>query len=74
MNIQHTQDGRIILGDPNTKCTSCGATAAVKYASNGKAEVWHAPTDCCEYAILRERRFARLAQEEHDRNQRRYGQ
>lgn len=68
MNIQHTEDGRLILGDPNTKCAKCGATAAVKYASNGKAEAWHAPTDCCEYAILRERRFARMSDDEERRD------
>ena len=72
MNIQHSPDGRLILGNPQGTCAHCNAPAAVHYATNGKAEVWHAPTDCCEYAVARERRFARLAQEEEDRNQRRY--
>jgi len=67
MNIQHTPDGRLILGDPNITCVKCGAPAAVKYPTNGLAELWHAPTDCCEYARERERRFARLTADEEAR-------
>jgi hypothetical protein len=67
MNIQYA-DNRLILGDPNTTCSNCHAPAIVKYAGNGKAEIWHAPTTCCNYAINRERRFARLTQIERDRD------
>lgn len=56
-----------MLGDPNARCPSCGAPAAVHYATNGRAEVWHAPTDCCDYAKARERRFDRMRQESDDR-------
>lgn len=55
------EDGRWVLGDRNATCPQCNAPAAVKYAGNGKAEVWHAPTDCCDYARARERRFAAMA-------------
>ena len=65
--VRTTDDGRWVLGDPNTRCPSCKAPAAVHYASNGKAEVWHAPTDCCDYAHARERRFDRMRQEADDR-------
>ena len=54
-------DGRWILGDPNARCHKCDAPAAVTYAGNGKAEVWHAPTDCCAYAREREARFHAMA-------------
>jgi hypothetical protein len=67
MNITYN-DNRLILGDPNTTCSNCHAPAIVKYAGNGKAEIWHAPTTCCNYAINRERRFARLTQIERDRD------
>jgi hypothetical protein len=56
MNV--TRDGdRLVLGDKSTVCHSCGASAAVHYATNGKAEIWHAPTDCCDWSRARERRF-----------------
>lgn len=56
MNVAH-EDDRIILGDKNAKCHSCNAEAAVHYATNGRAEFWHSPTDCCDWAKARERRF-----------------
>ena len=56
MNVTMTED-RIVLGNPAATCHECGAEAAVKYAANGRAEFWHAPTDCCEWAKARERRF-----------------
>lgn len=58
MKLRTREDGRWILGDPNATCHKCGAPAAVHYATNGRAEVWHAPTDCCGWARERERRFA----------------
>lgn len=54
-----TEDGRWVLGDLTCVCPSCGAVAAVHYAANGKAEVWHPPTDCCDWARGRERQFSR---------------
>lgn len=72
MNVTTSED-RIILGSRNAKCRQCGAEAAVHYATNGRAEFWHAPTDCCEWARARERRFDAMrrrfdarAQAEHD--------
>lgn len=67
MNFAVGEDGRWVLGDPNTKCPQCGATAAVHYAANGRAELWHAPTDCCAYARERENRFARMARDDERR-------
>jgi len=64
-------DGRWVLGDKNTKCRHCNAEAAVHYAANGRAEVWHAPTDCCDWARERERRFDGMRQREAERDQRR---
>ena len=67
MNIRKTNDGRLVLGDPNTTCASCGASAVVKHAANRKAELWHAPTDCCEWSRARERRFDHMRREEEHR-------
>jgi hypothetical protein len=67
VNLTVGEDGRWILGDPNATCGKCGATAAVKYAANGRAEVWHAPTDCCEWARRREREFDAAAREDEHR-------
>ena len=65
MNVTTVED-RIILGSKNAKCHSCGASAAVHYATNGRAEFWHAPTDCCQWARDRERVFnARSREDEH---------
>lgn len=61
MKVVVRDDGRWILGDPHARCPKCDAPAAVHYATNGRAEVWHAPTDCCDYARSRERRFAAMA-------------
>ena len=55
MNVRTGEDGRWVLGNPNATCQWCGAPAAVNYAANGRAEVWHAPTDCCEKARARNR-------------------
>ena len=54
-----TDDGRWVLGDRNAVCPKCRAPAAVHYAANGRAEFWHAPTDCCDWARARERQFSR---------------
>jgi len=67
VNLVIGEDGRWVLGDPNAKCRECGATAAVKYAANGRAEVWHAPTDCCDYARGREHRFTAASREDDHR-------
>ena len=56
MNVT-TFDDRMVLGNKNARCHSCNAEAAVHYATNGRAEFWHAPTDCCDWARARERRF-----------------
>jgi hypothetical protein len=56
MNVDRDED-RIILGSKRAKCHKCSAPAAVTYATNGKAEFWHAPTDCCDWARDREHRF-----------------
>jgi hypothetical protein len=56
MNVT-TQDDRMVLGDRNATCHKCGAPAGVHYATNGKAEFWHSPTDCCDWARTRERTF-----------------
>jgi hypothetical protein len=61
------EDGRWVLGNPVATCRHCGAPAAVHYAENGKAEVWHAPTDCCAYSRARERRFDEMRQEDDQR-------
>lgn len=67
-NVRVADDGRWVLGDPNATCASCGAEAAVHYAENGRAEFWHAPTDCCEYARRREQRFEAMRRGEEHRN------
>ena len=64
MNLVIGEDGRWVLGNPNARCRECGAPAAVHYAANGKAEVWHAPVDCCEYARARELRFGAASRED----------
>ena len=66
MNVTAIED-RMVLGDRNAKCHECGAEAAVKYAANGRAEFWHAPTDCCEWSRARERRFDHMRREEEHR-------
>ena len=66
MNVT-TFDDRMVLGNKNARCHSCNAEAAVHYAQNGKAEFWHAPTDCCEYSKARERRFDAMSREDHHR-------
>jgi len=72
VNVQREED-RIVLGSKRAKCPKCNAPAAVHYATNGKAEIWHPPTDCCDWAQARERRFDAMrrqsdarAQAEHD--------
>ena len=67
MNVDVEGDGRWVLGDKNARCPHCKATAAVHYAANGRAELWHAPTDCCNYSRERERRFHAMSQEDHHR-------
>jgi len=67
VNLTVGEDGRWVLGDPSAKCRECGAAAAVKYAQNGKAEVWHAPTDCCAYSKARERDFNAASREDDHR-------
>lgn len=67
-NVRVADDGRWVLGDPNATCASCGAEAAVHYAENGRAEFWHAPTDCCEYARERERRFDQKRKDDEHRS------
>ena len=62
MNVTTFED-RIVLGSKNAKCHKCGASAAVHYATNGRAEFWHAPTDCCDWARARELRFNALTRE-----------
>ena len=64
MNVTVDTGGRWILGDPNARCHHCKAPAAVHHASNGKAEVWHAPTDCCEWSRARERAFDAASRED----------
>jgi len=65
MNVTHEED-RIILGSRNAHCPKCDAPAAVHYATNGRAEFWHPPTDCCDWARQRERWFdARSREDEH---------
>jgi hypothetical protein len=71
MNVNVESDGRWVLGNPVGACPKCKAPAAVKYAANGKAEVWHAPTDCCDWARERERRFDGMRQREAERDERR---
>ena len=66
MNVR-TEDGRWVLGNPLATCPKCNAKAAVHYAQNGKAEVWHAATDCCEYAKERELRFNAASREDDHR-------
>ena len=66
------EDGRWILGDPQARCPKCDHEAAVHYATNGRAEVWHAPTDCCEWARARERAFHRMAVEDERRAEEAY--
>ena len=66
MNVNVTEDGRWVLGDKNARCRHCNADAAVHYAANGKAEFWHAPTDCCAYSRAREATFdAKRREDEH---------
>ena len=67
MNVNVTDDGRWVLGDKNARCRNCNHEAAVHYAQNGKAEFWHAPTDCCEYARAREREFNAASREDEHR-------
>ena len=62
MNLRTGDDGRWILGNPNARCPKCDHEAAVHYAGNGRAEVWHPPTDCCDWARARERRFDTMRQ------------
>lgn len=69
MNFHTTEDGRWVLGDKNARCPKCNADAAVHYATNGKAEVWHPPTDCCSWAQDRERAFHRMSIEDDRRTQ-----
>ena len=66
MNVTMTED-RIVLGNPAATCHECGASAVVKHAANRKAELWHAPTDCCEWSRARERRFDHMRREEEHR-------
>ena len=61
MKFTTTEDGRWVLGNKNARCPKCDADAAVHYATNGKAEVWHPPTDCCDWARARERAFHRMS-------------
>jgi hypothetical protein len=61
MNFHTTDDGRWVLGDKNARCPKCDHEAAVHYAANGRAEVWHLPTDCCAWSREREHRFDRMA-------------
>jgi len=61
VNFHTTDDGRWVLGNKNARCPKCDHEAAVHYATNGKAEVWHSPTDCCSWARERERRFADMS-------------
>lgn len=56
MNVERGE-GKWVLGDRNARCPYCGAPAVMKKASNGRAELWHAPTDCCDRARLREKQF-----------------
>jgi hypothetical protein len=70
VEFRATPDGRWVLGDPNAKCPHCGHEAAVHYAANGRAEVWHAPTDCCAYSKARERKFDEMRQEGDERAER----
>jgi hypothetical protein len=72
VNIRY-EENRLILGDRNATCSKCGALAAVKYAANGLAEVWHAPTDCCDWARQRDKYYAFLSAQETQRNAQRYG-
>ena len=71
MNVQEQPDGRWVLGNPVGQCPQCKADNVVKYAANGRAEVWHAPTDCCDWARARERRFEMMRRAEEDRDERR---
>ena len=71
MNVNVEADGRWVLGNPVGQCPKCGAPNAVKYAANGRAEVWHAPTDCCDWSKARERRFDLMRRAEADRDERR---
>ena len=64
MKFHTTDDGRWVLGDKNARCPKCNADAAVHYAANGRAEVWHPATDCCDYARQRERRFSDMARKD----------
>jgi hypothetical protein len=61
------EGGRWVLGNPVATCAKCGAGAAVHYATNGKAQFWHAPTDCCDWARDREHRFDAMAREDEHR-------
>ena len=64
MRFRTADDGRWVLGDPNARCRKCDAPAAVTYAGNGRAEVWHPATDCCAWSREREVRFARYSHED----------
>ncbi len=65
------EGGRWILGNPVAVCARCHAPAAVHYAANGRAEWWHAPTDCCDWAKEREFRFDAMAREDEHRTRER---
>lgn len=44
------EDGRIVLGNPLQGCQFCG-TVEMKYASNGRAVLYHPGAECCTAAI-----------------------
>jgi hypothetical protein len=74
VNVNVEAGGRWVLGDPFGQCPHCKAPNTVKHAQNGRAEVWHAPTNCCEWSRARERKFdaasredAHRAREHHER-------
>ena len=50
------ETGRWVLGLNAQPCPFCGAEPVVKYAGNGKAELWHMPVDCCARAKARVKR------------------
>jgi hypothetical protein len=67
VNVQEQPDGRWVLGNPVGQRSKCKAPNAVKYVANGRAEVWHAPTDRCDWARKREREFDAAAREDEHR-------
>lgn len=62
--LSETRDdeGRLILGNPNSKCHSCGSTAAVTISTCNRVAFWHPPTNCCQNAIEKNKR-ARAAED-----------